>query len=300
MDFTLNTMTLLGPDARGRHRHRRCDRRAGEHLPEDRRGGAAAVRRRPSRALARSCWRSVATSLSLVVIFLPGRVHDRLRAAVHLSVRPDDGVRHHGVAARQRHADADAGRADARPHGRRATPGTSASTAGSTAPTRAACEWSLAHRGVIVAISAGRCSPPPSRSPATSAGRSCPPRIRESSTSPSTRPRARRCRAWRRWCWRSASACRPLPGVAHVMPTIFERVNHSHICSCSWIRSSERDRVAGRGRDGGAGSHGAVSRVSADRRVQDPIGGGESANWPILVNLYGPDLQHAERLRGAS
>ena len=37
-----------------------------------------------------------------------GRVHDRLRAAVHLPVRLDDGVRDPGVDARQLHADADA------------------------------------------------------------------------------------------------------------------------------------------------------------------------------------------------
>ncbi len=37
-----------------------------------------------------------------------GRVHDRLRAALHQSVRLDDGVLDHGVDARQLHADADA------------------------------------------------------------------------------------------------------------------------------------------------------------------------------------------------
>ena len=71
MDFTLNTMTLARPHARRGHRHRRRDRRAGEHLPEDRRRGrirrsAAAVEGTGEVLLA-----VLATSVSLVVIFLP-------------------------------------------------------------------------------------------------------------------------------------------------------------------------------------------------------------------------------------
>ncbi len=60
----------------------------------------------------------VATSVSLDRHFPAGRVHDRLHAAVHLSLRLHDGVCRHGVAAREPDADADAERArraDGRP-----------------------------------------------------------------------------------------------------------------------------------------------------------------------------------------
>ena len=50
----------------------------------------------------------MATTLSLVVIFLPIAFMERLCQAVHQPVRLDDGVRDHGVDARQLHADADA------------------------------------------------------------------------------------------------------------------------------------------------------------------------------------------------
>ena len=50
----------------------------------------------------------MATTLSLVVIFLPVAFMDGVRAPLHLSVRLDDGVLDSGVDARQLHADADA------------------------------------------------------------------------------------------------------------------------------------------------------------------------------------------------
>ena len=50
----------------------------------------------------------MATTLSLVVIFLPIAFMERLRQAVHQPVRLDDGLRDPGVDARQLHADADA------------------------------------------------------------------------------------------------------------------------------------------------------------------------------------------------
>ena len=71
MGFTLNNMTLLGDHARRRHRHRRRDRRAGEHLPLHRGEGLRRRSRRRSRARARSRSPVMATTLSLVVIFLP-------------------------------------------------------------------------------------------------------------------------------------------------------------------------------------------------------------------------------------
>ena len=50
----------------------------------------------------------MATTLSLVVIFLPVAFMTGYAAPLHLPVRLDDGVRDHGVDARQLHADADA------------------------------------------------------------------------------------------------------------------------------------------------------------------------------------------------
>ena len=50
----------------------------------------------------------MATTLSLVVIFLPIAFMNGYAQAVHQSVRLDDGVRDHGVDAGQLHADADA------------------------------------------------------------------------------------------------------------------------------------------------------------------------------------------------
>ena len=78
--FTLNSMTLLGADARRRHRHRRRDRRAGEHLPAHGRGRDAAVpggdqRHEGSDARGRR-------DLGVADRHLPaGRVHDRLHAS---------------------------------------------------------------------------------------------------------------------------------------------------------------------------------------------------------------------------
>ncbi|MBA2303737.1 MAG: efflux RND transporter permease subunit [Acidobacteria bacterium] len=81
-----------------------------------------------------------------------------------------------------------------------------------------------------------------------------------------------------------------VPGVAEVMPTIFERVNHSHLfvkLQPIEERSLSQEDVATLARD-------AMTPFAAYRPtvvLKSAIGGGESANWPILVNLYGADLQ---------
>jgi HAE1 family hydrophobic/amphiphilic exporter-1 len=80
-----------------------------------------------------------------------------------------------------------------------------------------------------------------------------------------------------------------VPGVDHVTPTIFERVNHSHLLvQLKPIdeRSQSQEQIAMAARK-------AMSAYSAYRPTvvyKTPIGGGESNAWPILVNLYGPDL----------
>ncbi|HTM24400.1 MAG TPA: efflux RND transporter permease subunit [Vicinamibacterales bacterium] len=80
-----------------------------------------------------------------------------------------------------------------------------------------------------------------------------------------------------------------MPGVASVTPTIFERVNHSHLIvqlkPLSERRQSQEE-IATAARK-------AMASYSAYRPTvvfRTPIGGGESSAWPILVNLYGPDL----------
>ena len=90
-----------------------------------------------------------------------------------------------------------------------------------------------------------------------------------------------------------------LEGVTNIMPTIFERVNHSHILvKLRPIdeRSVTQEEVAMAARE-------AMAPYRAYRPTvifKSPIGGGESNAWPILVNLYGDDLHalstHAVRL----
>ena len=81
-----------------------------------------------------------------------------------------------------------------------------------------------------------------------------------------------------------------LPGVAFVMPTIFERVNHSHlVVKLKPIdeRDHTQEEVAMAARE-------AMRPYRAYRPtvvLKQAIGGGESTAWPILVNLYGPDLK---------
>ena len=81
-----------------------------------------------------------------------------------------------------------------------------------------------------------------------------------------------------------------VPGVATVMPTIFERVNHSHLVvrlKPLNERKETQEEVAMLARE-------AMAPYRAYRPtvvLKQAIGGGETANWPILVNLYGADLK---------
>ena len=81
-----------------------------------------------------------------------------------------------------------------------------------------------------------------------------------------------------------------IPGVAHVMPTIFERVNHSHILVTLQPledRKLSADQIAARVRD-------LMTQYPAYKPtviLRTPLGGGEASSYPIMVNLTGPDLQ---------
>jgi hydrophobic/amphiphilic exporter-1 (mainly G- bacteria), HAE1 family len=81
-----------------------------------------------------------------------------------------------------------------------------------------------------------------------------------------------------------------LPGVAAVMPTIFERVNHSHLV----VQLKPIDERSVTQEDVTMAAREAMKPFAAYRPtvvLKSAIGGGESANWPILVNLYGDDLE---------
>ena len=81
-----------------------------------------------------------------------------------------------------------------------------------------------------------------------------------------------------------------IDGIAHVMPTIFERVNHSHILITLkplGERKRTQEQVAGDVRQLMAAHPGFKPTIV----MRTPIGGGESASYPIQVNLTGPDLR---------
>jgi HAE1 family hydrophobic/amphiphilic exporter-1 len=81
-----------------------------------------------------------------------------------------------------------------------------------------------------------------------------------------------------------------VPGIARVIPTILERVNHSHLLvqlKPLNERAHTQEQIAMEARQ-------AMATYAAYRPTvvfRTPIGGGESNAWPILANLYGPDLQ---------
>ncbi len=81
-----------------------------------------------------------------------------------------------------------------------------------------------------------------------------------------------------------------IDGVGHVMPTIFERVNHSHIfvqLKPLGERDRSQDEVAVDVRKLMANYPGFKPTIV----MRTPIGGGESASYPVQVNLMGPDLR---------
>ncbi len=99
-----------GAHAGGRHRHRRCDRRAGEHLSV-RRGEGAAAGAGGRRSDARDRPRGPGDDAVADRDLRSGRLHGRHRRPVHDELRLHDVVCDPRVAARQLHADADDGRA---------------------------------------------------------------------------------------------------------------------------------------------------------------------------------------------
>jgi len=81
-----------------------------------------------------------------------------------------------------------------------------------------------------------------------------------------------------------------IEGIAHVMPTVFERVNHSHIFIQLQPRGDRRltqEQIAAKVRELMA-AHPSYKPTIV---MRTPIGGGETAAYPLQVNLVGPDLR---------
>ena len=81
-----------------------------------------------------------------------------------------------------------------------------------------------------------------------------------------------------------------IDGIAHVMPTIFERVNHSHVLITLkplGERKRSQEEVATDVRQLMAAHPGFKPTIV----MRTPIGGGETASYPIQAILTGPDLR---------
>jgi hydrophobe/amphiphile efflux-1 (HAE1) family protein len=81
-----------------------------------------------------------------------------------------------------------------------------------------------------------------------------------------------------------------LEGIAHVMPTIFERVNHSHIF-VELKPVSERKLTQDQVADAVRKMMAAYPSYKPAIFFKTPIGGGENTFFPIQVSLMGPDLR---------
>jgi hydrophobic/amphiphilic exporter-1 (mainly G- bacteria), HAE1 family len=150
-------------------------------------------------------------------------------------------------------------------------------------------EWALAHRAAIVAISVATFA---TTFPlASHVGRSFLPTEDQGEFDITVdAPEGTSLAGMEKVVLETSQRLAGLEGVANVMPTIFERVNHSHLLVKLHPideRSVSQEEVAMAARQ-------AMAPYAALRPTvifKSPIGGGESNNWPILVNLYGPDLR---------
>jgi HAE1 family hydrophobic/amphiphilic exporter-1 len=149
--------------------------------------------------------------------------------------------------------------------------------------------WSLAHRGIVVAIAVVTFA---STFPiAKSVGRSfLPPEDQSEFDVTIDAPEGTSLAGMEKLVVDMGAIIEKVNGVQNVMPTIFERVNHSHLVvqlKPLEERSLTQEQIAMEVRQ--------VMKVYAAYRptivVKTPIGGGESNAWPILANLYGPDLR---------
>jgi HAE1 family hydrophobic/amphiphilic exporter-1 len=149
--------------------------------------------------------------------------------------------------------------------------------------------WSLAHRGVVVAVSVLVFA---STFPlARVVGRSFLP-VEDQGEFEITvdAPEGTSLAGMEKLVLDMSAKLKAVTGVAHVMPTIFERPNHSHILvqlRPLSERSTTQEEIAMEARTAMAGY--AAYRPTV--LFKSAIGGGENNGWPILVNYYGPDLE---------
>ncbi len=149
-------------------------------------------------------------------------------------------------------------------------------------------QWSLAHRGVIVALAVVTFA---ATFPiARTVGRSFIPNEDQGEFEITVdAPEGTSLAGMEKIVQGMAKQLEAVPGIAHVIPTIFERVNHSHLLIRLVPleeRSKSQEAIAMDARK-------AMSGYSAYRPTalfRTAIGGGENNAWPILANLYGPDL----------
>ena len=148
--------------------------------------------------------------------------------------------------------------------------------------------WALAHRGAVVAISALTFAATVPL--AQLVGRSFLPNEDQGEFEITVdAPEGTSLAGMEKLVLEMGAQLKDVPGVAHVMPTILERVNHSHIIiklQPIEERSQTQEEIA-------AVARGVMTNYQAYRPTvlfRSAIGGGESTNWPVLVNIYGPDL----------
>jgi HAE1 family hydrophobic/amphiphilic exporter-1 len=149
--------------------------------------------------------------------------------------------------------------------------------------------WSLAHRGLVVAIAVVVLA---STFPiARIVGRSFLPNEDQGEFEMTVdAPEGTSLAGMEKIVVEMAKQLETVPGIAHVMPTIFERVNHCHLLvqlQPLEQRRQTQEEIAMEARRRMSG----YSAYRPTAVFKTPIGGGESNAWPILVNLYGPDLQ---------
>jgi hydrophobe/amphiphile efflux-1 (HAE1) family protein len=149
--------------------------------------------------------------------------------------------------------------------------------------------WSLAHRGLVVAVAAAVFA---STFPiARTVGRSFLPNEDQGEFEMTVdAPEGTSLAGMEKLVVAIGKQLEAVPEVARVIPTIFERVNHSHLLVQLKPLGERRKSQEQVGMD--------VRRLMAGYSAyrptvvfRTPIGGGESNAWPILVNLYGPDLR---------
>jgi HAE1 family hydrophobic/amphiphilic exporter-1 len=148
--------------------------------------------------------------------------------------------------------------------------------------------WSLAHRGAIVAISVATFASTFFLAPIV--GRSFLPTEDQGEFDITLdAPEGTSLAGMEKIVLDASEKLKRVEGVAHVIPKISERPNHAHL-GVDLVPLEERSLSQ---EEVGALARGVMVDYAAYRPTvifRTATGGGEAGGWPILVNLYGPDL----------